>query len=82
MSDGQEAAAHRGLLLASGLITGEALVGIGMAIPIAASGDREFFRELVAAPSLGPVPGVILLLGVAGWLLWTASRRSRANGLA
>jgi len=82
VSDGQEAAAHRGLLLASGLITGEALVGIGMAIPIAASGDREFFRELVAAPSLGPVPGVILLLGVAGWLLWTASRRSRANGLA
>jgi putative OPT family oligopeptide transporter len=76
VSGGEQAASHRGVLLASGLITGEALVGIGIAIPIAASGDKDFFHELVAAPSLGPLPGVILLVGIGVWLLWTASRRS------
>jgi putative OPT family oligopeptide transporter len=76
VSGRQEAAAHRGVLLASGLITGEALVGIAVAIPIATSGDKAFFRELVAAPSLGPLPGLILLAGIALWLLRTAARRS------
>ena len=53
---------RRGLLFAAGLITGEALVGILMAIPIVAAGDAEVL-------ALGVPPeawlGLLLLLVVA-----------------
>ncbi len=59
-----------GLLFASGLITGEALVGILMAIPIVITGNADVLA-LVNAP-LGGVPGVILLAGVA-YLLYRSA---------
>ncbi|MFQ6614889.1 MAG: OPT family oligopeptide transporter, partial [Fidelibacterota bacterium] len=69
-SDEQEraitAGGNRGLLFASGLITGEALVGILMAIPIVISGDANVLA-MVKKP-LGSWPGEILLLLVAVWL--------------
>ncbi len=55
-----------GLLFASGLITGEALVGILMAIPIVISGNADVMAW-VDAP-LGGFPGMILLAGVCYWL--------------
>ncbi|MBD3163382.1 MAG: oligopeptide transporter, OPT family [Candidatus Eisenbacteria bacterium] len=69
-----EASGRTGLLLASGLITGEALVGILMAIPIVATGDPNVLA-LIAAP-IGAWPGILLLLAVAGWML-AAGLRSR-----
>ena len=60
-------AANRGLLLASGLITGEALVGILMAIPIVVSGKADVLA--IAHQPLGAWPGIVLMLGIAGWLL-------------
>ena len=64
---GIEASARRGLLFASGLITGEALVGILMAIPIVAAGDANVLA-LIGEP-IGAWPGALLLLGVAAWML-------------
>jgi len=58
-----EGAGHSGLLVASGLITGEALVGIGLAIPIAIAGRTDVIA-LVDKP-LGAWPGILLLLAVA-----------------
>ncbi|UCD37526.1 MAG: oligopeptide transporter, OPT family [Fidelibacterota bacterium] len=57
---------QHGLLFASGLITGEALVGILMAIPIVISGDSDVLA-IIPAP-LGGWPGLILLGGVIVWL--------------
>ncbi len=59
--DGQ----RNGLLLASGLITGEAIVGILLAIPIVVTGDAGV---LAIGKSFGPWPGIILLSGVGYWL--------------
>ncbi|RMF11129.1 MAG: oligopeptide transporter, OPT family [Candidatus Neomarinimicrobiota bacterium] len=59
-------AGNRGLLFASGLITGEALVGILMAIPIVVSGDANVLA--VVAKPLGSWPGILLLIAVAWWL--------------
>lgn len=67
-------AGNRGLLFASGLITGEALVGILMAIPIVISGDANVLA-LLEKP-LGSWPGEILLLLVAVWLWKVASPTS------
>jgi putative OPT family oligopeptide transporter len=59
--------AHRlrmGMLFAAGLITGEALIGIFMAIPIVLSGDQD----VLAAPEslqIGSTVGLIVVLGLA-----------------
>ncbi len=57
---------NRGLLFASGLITGEALIGILMAIPIVISGKADVLA-IVSNP-LGTWPGIILLMLVVLWL--------------
>lgn len=68
---------NRGLLFASGLITGEALVGILMAIPIVVSGDANILA-IVKEP-LGSWPGMILLILVSVWLLKVASPHAVDN---
>lgn len=55
-----------GLLAAAGLITGEALMGIGLAVPIAITGEREILA--VADGGLGPWPGLLLVIGLSVWL--------------
>ena len=69
-----------GLLLASGLITGEALVGILLALPIVLSNwspifSAEMFRVFAAAP-LGGWPGLVVLLGILTWLHSVAARKN------
>jgi putative OPT family oligopeptide transporter len=64
-------AGNRGLLFASGLITGEALIGILMAIPIVLSGKADVLA-IVPNP-IGTWPGIILLLLVVLWLGKVAS---------
>ncbi len=56
-----------GLLFASGLITGEALIGIVLALPIAITGQKDVL-ELVKDP-FGSWPGV-LFLGLIIWGLY------------
>ena len=65
--------AGAGLLFAAGLITGEALVGIVLAVPIVVVGRGDalaFWGEFTS-----PWPGAILLIAVMG-LLYRASVRS------
>lgn len=64
----------RGLLFASGLITGEALVGILMAIPIVAAGDADVLA--VVEEPLGTWPGIILLAGVVYLLYRVATAKN------
>jgi len=60
------------MLLAAGLITGEALLGIGIAIPIVATGDREVLA--IAQPLMGGTPGAIAVGLIALWLLRAGTR--------
>ena len=68
--DAVEIAGRHGLLLASGLITGEALTGILLAIPIVISGRPNVLAVLTKP--LGTWPGVVLLVGIGYWLYRTA----------
>lgn len=53
---------QRGMLISSGLITGEALVGILMAIPIVISGKADVLAFLGVRDL--EIPGIIILLGL------------------
>ena len=59
---------RRGLLFASGLITGEALVGILLAIPFAATQNTDVLA--LAPEGFGPVADVLGLLAFAFFCLW------------
>ena len=63
-----------GLLFASGLITGEALMGVLLAIPIAALKPAGIAFPLFAF-SLGGWLGTALLLAVCVWMYAAATRR-------
>jgi putative OPT family oligopeptide transporter len=63
-------AADNGVLFSAGLITGEALVGIGMAVPIVVFGNPDVMA--VFGARTGNLPGVILLAAVA-FFLWRAA---------
>ena len=67
-------AANSGMLLAAGLITGEALIGILLAVPIVITGDTAFLA-LPKAWQVGSGLGLIVLALVALCLLWTAQQR-------
>jgi len=66
---------RHGLLLASGLITGEALIGILLAIPIVLSGNPKVLAVL--KKPLGTWPGVVLLVGIGYWLYRTALGKAK-----
>lgn len=73
-----KAPGNGGLLFAAGLVTGEALMGIVLALPLALV---SFWPALGAdplrlfdAPPLGPWPGVVVIGGVTA-LLYRAARR-------
>ncbi|MDA0193823.1 MAG: oligopeptide transporter, OPT family [Bacteroidetes bacterium] len=55
-----------GLLIASGLITGEALVGIFLAIPVAIYGSSDVLA-IVAEP-FGSLPGLVVIIAICYWV--------------
>lgn len=59
-----------GLLFASGLITGEALIGIFLAIPVAIYGTSDFMA--IFEETLGSGPGLLIVGLVTFWLYWAA----------
>ena len=68
------ASARSGSLLAAGLITGEALVGIAIAVPIVLSGDKDVLKLPFSAGTwLG-----ILAVAVVAVLLYRAGARGQA----
>jgi len=76
--DTRQRSDRAGLLLASGLITGEALLGIMLAIPIVISSNQNVLAVL--AQPLGAWPGVLLLVAIGYWLYRTALERPRKTG--
>ena len=75
---GLERANRKGLLFAAGVITGEALMGIGIAIPIVTSGRADV---LALPPSLqfGESLGLIVLAVLGAWLYRTAMSADRGG---
>ena len=63
-SAGSEADARHGVLFAAGLITGEAMVGILMAVPIVVSGDANVFALPWTLPAIVGLT-VVTFVGVA-----------------
>ncbi|MES1924524.1 oligopeptide transporter [Salinisphaera sp. T31B1] len=61
----------RGLLAAAGLITGEALMGILLALPVAATGSTNVLALGFDGLPLA-WPGMLLMAGLAAWLWWLA----------
>jgi putative OPT family oligopeptide transporter len=64
-----DAQGRNGLLFAAGLITGEALIGIFMAVPIVASGNPDIVALGVSVP---PVVGLLVVAAV-GAVLYRAA---------
>jgi putative OPT family oligopeptide transporter len=60
------------MLAAAGLITGEALMGIGLAVPIVLSSNPQVLA--VGTQALGAWPGVLLMLALTAWL-WRLAHR-------
>lgn len=65
---------QRGMLFAAGLITGEALMGIGIAIPIVMT-ERDDVLALAPSLQFGQWLGLVLLVGIAVLLYRTAVKR-------
>ena len=61
-----------GLLFASGLITGEALIGIGLAIPIVITKSNDFMA--IMEETWGSEPGLIVILAICIFLYQIATR--------
>ena len=66
-----EAMEKKGLLMASGLITGEALMGILVAVPIFVTADKDWWPAVHGFGWLGPV----LFLGVIAWLYRAVTKK-------
>jgi len=62
-----------GMLTAAGLITGEALVGIFLAIPIVLTGDPGVLA--IAAEPWGGIPGLIVMAALGGWMYKASTRQ-------
>ncbi|RMH45270.1 MAG: oligopeptide transporter, OPT family [Deltaproteobacteria bacterium] len=74
----RDAAGQRGLLFASGLITGEALMGIGLAVPFAVAQDTNVLAVHLGSAWELPAKliGVALFCAFAAWL-YRIARRAR-----
>ncbi|MDP6877039.1 MAG: oligopeptide transporter, OPT family [Candidatus Neomarinimicrobiota bacterium] len=67
---GTENSEKKGLLMSSGFITGEALMGILVAVPIFLSGNKDWWPKLGEFNWLGPV----LFAGMIVWLYKAVSK--------
>jgi hypothetical protein len=79
--DALERLHRRGVLFAAGLITGEALMGIVIAIPIVASGRADVLAlpERMQPGTSGQWLGLAMLAGIAALLYRAARSRGPAQ---
>jgi len=64
LSGATETMKTRGLLMASGLITGEALIGILVAVPIFITGSKDWWPQYSGFGFLG----ILAFCAVLGWI--------------
>ncbi|WP_428100341.1 OPT family oligopeptide transporter [Candidatus Rariloculus sp.] len=74
-AEGRESSARNGLVFAAGLITGEALIGIFMAIPIVVSGNPDVIALPVTLPAAAGL-AVIAAVAVALYRVATSAGRT------
>ena len=67
----EKASERTGLLIASGLITGEALIGILLAIPVAVYGSSNI---LSLGINLGWIAGTVVILAICYWIYAQAAK--------
>ena len=67
----EKASERTGLLVASGLITGEALIGIALAVPVAIYGTADIFNLGI---DLGMTAGVVVVGAICWWLYRSAAQ--------
>ena len=67
----EKASERTGLLIASGLITGEALIGILLAIPVAVYGSSNI---LSLGINLGWIAGTVVILAICYWIYSQAAK--------
>ncbi len=74
-ASGRDVAAgqRHGMLFASGLITGEALIGIGMAVPIVLSGNPDIITLSVELPE---IVGILVIVALS-WGLYRVATSTR-----
>jgi len=65
-----DASGKQGLLMASGFITGEALMGIMVAVPIFITANKDWWPSIQGFTFLGP----ILFIGIIYWLYRSVSK--------
>ena len=68
---GSEQSDKKGLLMSSGFITGEALMGILVAVPIFLSGNKNWWPQVNGFSWIG----IILFIGIIVWLYKAASKK-------
>ncbi|UCC15119.1 MAG: OPT/YSL family transporter, partial [Gammaproteobacteria bacterium] len=68
----RDRAMRLGVLTAAGLITGEALLGIFLAVPIVMTGRPDVLA--IADEPLGGTPGLVIVAAIAFWMYRSASR--------
>tara|TARA_B100000614_G_scaffold38202_1_gene30595 strand:- start:767 stop:2629 length:1863 start_codon:yes stop_codon:yes gene_type:complete len=68
---GSEESDKKGLLMSSGFITGEALMGILVAVPIFLSGNKNWWPQLGEFNLLG----ILLFIGIIAWLYKSVSKK-------
>ena len=71
IAGGSDSSEKRGLLMSSGFIAGEALMGILIAVPIFLSGRKDWWPQIDGISFLGP----ILFVGVIYWLYKSVSKK-------
>ncbi len=76
--DGRDRVHRPGVLFSAGLITGEALMGIAIAIPIVVSGHADVLA-LPEALNLNQWFG-LLVLALVGWLLYRTGKKGEQAG--
>lgn len=70
-SGASEETEKKGLLLSSGLITGEALMGIMVAVPIFVTGNKDWWPHIAGFDLIGP----IAFLAVIYWIYNTVTKK-------
>lgn len=67
----EKSSERTGLLIASGLITGEALIGILLAIPVAIYGSSDVMSLDI---NLGTIAGAVVIMAICFWLYRQATK--------
>jgi putative OPT family oligopeptide transporter len=70
-SGATESMKKKGILMASGLITGEALMGILVAVPIFITSDKDWWPVV---DQFGWA-GIVLFIGIISWLFYTVTNK-------